>query len=208
MTGNFPYEEVVDAADVDMDSKGVQRVATKFLRQQQQGIFPGGQLVARRGGKVVLKLSCGMARGWQGRGHDTAVNVQDTTSFPVYSTGKPMAAIVIAMLESQGRLDVTTPVARILPEFAGLGRDEITILDVLTYRAGIILSDLIDNHKIWTDGEAVWQYLLQTPPRYRRGTFAYMPGEYGIILDQLVRRLTGQSIAEIFRNELALPLGL
>lgn len=208
MNDNYPYESAVDASEVEMNPDGIQNVANEFLRQQNQGELPGGQLVVRRSGKVVLKLACGIARGWQGRGGDILVNVQDNTPFPVYSTGKPMAAVVIAMLESQGLLDVSKPVVSVLPEFAGLGRDGITVLDVLTHRAGIILSDLIGNHKIWNDRDAVWQHLLKTPPRYPRGTFAYMPAEYGVILDQLVTRLTGQSIAEVFHSQIASPLGL
>ena len=208
MTDNFPYEPAVDASSVNMNPDRIQHVTNEFLGQQQRGEFPGGQLVVRRNGKVALKLACGIARGWQGRGGDAVVNVQDNTPFPVYSTGKPMAAVVIAMLESQGLLDVSQPVMSVLPEFAGLGRDEITILDLLTHRAGIILADLINNHTIWNDKDALWQHLLKTPPRYPRGTFAYMPTEYGIILDQLVTRLTGKSIAETFHNQLAVPLGL
>ncbi|HXU93619.1 MAG TPA: serine hydrolase domain-containing protein [Gallionella sp.] len=208
MTDNFPYDPTAEASSVNMNPDRIRQVADEFLRQQQQGEFPGGQLVVRRSGKVVLKLACGVARGWQGRGGDTLVKVQDNTPFPVYSTGKPMAAVVIAMLESQGLLDVSQPVMSVLPEFAGLGRDGITILDVLTHRAGIILADLIDNHEIWNDRDAVWQHLLRTPPRYPRSTFAYMPAEYGVILDQLVTRLTGQSIAEVFQSRLAAPLGL
>ncbi len=208
MTANFPYEPAVDANVVRMDAGAVQKVARRFLSQHQQGAFPRGQLVVRRYGKVVLKLACGVARGWQGRGGNTAVDVQDDTPFPVYSTGKPMAAIVVALLESRGVLDVAASVSSVLPEFRGHGRDEITVLDVLTHRAGIILSDMIDNHQLWVDREAVWQRLLATPPRYPRGTFAYMPTEYGLILDQLVIRLTGQTIARQFQHELALPLGL
>lgn len=208
MNNSYPYEAAVNASEVGMNPHGIQSVADAFLNQQRQGEFPGGQLVVRRRGKVVLKLACGIARGWQGRGGDTLVNVQDNTPFPVYSTGKPMAAVVIAMLESQGLLDVSKTVVSVLPEFAGLGRDEITILDVLTHRAGIILSDLIHNHKIWKDNDAVWQHLLKTPPRYHRGTFAYMPAEYGLILDQLATRLTGQSIAGVFQSQFAAPLGL
>ncbi len=208
MTEEFPYEAAVDAVEVQMDAAAVQKAAGQFLRQHEQGAFPGGQLVVRRYGKVVLKLACGVARGWQRRGGDTPVSVKDDTPFPVYSTGKPMAAIVIALLESRGMLDVTAPVASVLPEFRGMGRDEITVLDVLTHRAGIILSDMINDHTLWADREAVWQHLLRTPPRYPRGTFAYMPTEYGLILDQLVLRVTGQTIAKQFQNEIAVPLGL
>ncbi len=208
MNNNYPYESAVEAACVGMNPDRLLRVSNEFIRQQKMGEFPGGQLVVRRRDKVVLKLACGIARGWQGRGGNKLVNVRDDTLFPVYSTGKPMAAVVIAMLESQGLLDVSQPVMSVLPEFAGLGRDEITILDVLTHRAGIILSELIHNHTIWNDRDAVWQHLLKTPPRYPRGTFAYMPAEYGVILDQLVTRLTGQSISEVFKSRLAAPLGL
>jgi CubicO group peptidase (beta-lactamase class C family) len=208
MADNFPYEAAVDPSKVHIDPDAIQKVATQFLHQQEQNAFPGGQLVVRRGGKVALKVACGFARGWKGRGGKTPITVEHATPFPVYSSGKPMAAIVIAMLESRGMLDVMAPVVSVLPEFGGLGRNEITILDVLTHRAGIILPDLINNHKIWADRDAVWQYLLKTPPRYPRGTFAYMPGEYGIILDQLVIRLTGHTIAELFQNEIIKPLGL
>lgn len=178
-----------------MDEHKLQRVKQLFLQQQEQGLFPGGQLVVRRHGHVALNVSCGVARGWQGRGGDV-LKVQQDTPFPVYSTGKPMAAIIIAMLEKEGVLDIHAPIKNILPEFAGMGRDDITTLDVLTHKAGILLPELIDNHTIWADREAVWDYLLKTKPLYPRGTFAYMPAEYGLILDQIVRKLTGQSIAQ------------
>ena len=147
---SFPYEDPTNPAEVGMKSKLVQSVVNSFLGKQQKGEFPGGQLVIRRRGKVVVKLSCGLARGWQARGGNDKQKVEDYTSFPVYSTGKPMAAIVIAMLESQGKLDIKTAVASILPEFGGHGRDDITIEDVLTHRSGIILPELINNHKIWS----------------------------------------------------------
>ncbi len=35
-----------------------------------------------------------------------------------------------------------------------------------------------------------------------------MPVEYGVILDAIVQRITGRSIAESFQDELAVPLGL
>jgi len=191
---NNLYEQE-SASACHMDEHKLQRVKQLFLRQQEQGLFPGGQLVVRRHGHVTLNVSCGVARGWQGRGGNILAVKQDTP-FPVYSTGKPMAAVIIAMLEKEGVLDIHAPIKNILPEFAGMGRDEITTLDVLTHKAGVLLPELIDNHTIWADREAVWDYLLKTKPLYPRGTFAYMPAEYGLILDQIVRKVTGQSIAQ------------
>lgn len=203
----YPYDQVVEPSEVGMDGKRLEKVAKRFFTLQQQGTFPGGQLVVRRNGKRVMNLACGEARGWQGRGGE-AKSVIESTPFAVYSCGKPMAAIVIAMLESQIGLDVEAPVASIIPEFAGMGRDDITLLDVLTHRGGIILKDLINNHTVWSDPEAVWQHLLKTPPCYPRGTFAYMPGEYGIILDRIVQEMTGTTIAQQFQQRIASELGL
>ena len=61
MTQEFPYETAVDPVDVGMDSRGVQWVVSSFCKQQQQGVCPDGQLIVRRGGKVVLKLVYGTA---------------------------------------------------------------------------------------------------------------------------------------------------
>ena len=203
MYKKFPYETVVDPASVDIDASLLKKIENEFLRQQHKGDFPGGQLVVRRKGKLVLKISCGVIRN-----SEPTVQVEETTPFPVYSTGKPMAAITIAMLESQGLIDVNSRIVDILPEFEGKGRDNITIRDVLTHRAGILLPELIHNHKLWAKRDEVWQFLLDRAPRYPRGTFAYMPGEYGIILDRIVSDITGRTLADFFQQELAAPLGL
>ena len=176
MQNRFPYEAPIAPKSAGVDSAKLRKIENEFLRQQHSGDFPGGQLVIRQQGKVLLKLCCGVARE-----DGSNALVADSTPFPVYSTGKPMSAISLALLESQQLIDVDSRIVEILHEFAGKGRDAITISDVLTHRAGILLPELIHNHKLWADREEVWQLLLDKAPVYPRGTFAYMPGEYGII---------------------------
>ena len=207
MTSDFPYECAVDPTEVNMDSKGVRKVHDLFLRQQRKGLFPGGQLVVRRRGKVVLNIACGLARGWQGRGSDP-VEVKPSTTFAVFSTGKPMAAVIIALLESHRQVDLHTPIAEFLPELGSLGREQITLFDVLTHRGGMILPSLIQTPETNGDAEALWQHLVETPPRYPRGTLAYMPLEYGIIIDRLVKKITGKDSAMLLEEEFTKPLKL
>lgn len=203
MHQNFPYESTVDPKDIGLDPMRLKKIEHEFLRQHRNGDFPGGQLVIRRNGKIALKLATGVTRK-----HEPAIQTKDTTPFPVYSTGKPMAAITISLLDSRGLLNIGTRVMDILPEFAGKSRDEITVEDVLTHRAGILLPELIHNHKLWAKRDEVWQFLLDKKPKYPRGTFAYMPGEYGIILDRIVSEITGLTLANYFQQEIASPLGL
>ncbi len=207
MTSDFPYETAVDPVEVKMDSKGVHKVRDLFLCQQEKGLFPGGQIVVRRYGKVVLNVTCGLARGWQGRGGDP-IGVKQNTTFSVFSTGKPMAAVIIALLESRGQIDLHTPLAEYLPKLGSHGREEITLFDVLTHRGGMILPSLIHAPEKNGDAEALWQHLVETPPRYPRGTLAYMPLEYGIIIDRLVKEITGRDSAVLLEEEFTKPLKL
>ena len=202
----FPYDEPVDPASVNMDQNILLKVVKLFQHQQSSGAFPGGQMVVRRHGKVVVNESIGIARGFR-TAEPNIINVQQNTPFPVYSTGKPLAAIVIALLEERGLLDIQAPIAEIIPEFACHGKDKITIIDVLTHRAGILVPSLSAENKL-SDHEASLNLLINSKPMYSLGTFAYMPLEYGILLCEIVRRITGKALADFFHDEFAIPLHL
>ncbi len=97
----FPYENPVKPESVNMNADGIARVVEQFQSQQLSGSFPGGQLVVRRNGKLVLNAVVGIARGFRSSESISPVQVQSLTSFPVLSAGKPLAAIAIAMLEER-----------------------------------------------------------------------------------------------------------
>lgn len=204
----FPHEEPVDPASVDIDAARLAKVIERLQHQQQSGAFPGGQLVLRRHGKLVTNTCAGIARGFRPAESVSPVHVQPQTPFPVLSAGKPLAAVVIAMLEDRGQLDVAAPVAEIFPEFARHGKDRITTLDVLTHRSGVLMPEFVTKMHLWGDREAIRSALAETVPTYPRGTLAYHPHEYGWILDEIVLRIDGRSLPDFFATEIATPLGL
>ena len=179
-----------------------------FKKQQTSGAFPGGQLVLRRAGKLVLNEALGIARGLRAQEARPPMQVQSNTPFPVLSAGKPLAAICITLLEDRGMLDVNAPIARIFPEFGKHGKEQITTLDVLTHRSGILMPDFVKKRHLWADREAVQTALIETVPSYPRGTLAYHPYEYGWILNEIMLRVDGRSLPDFFADELAVPLQL
>lgn len=203
----FPHEPPADPAAVGMDAGQLAKVAEKFRRQQAAGVFPGGQLVVRRHGQVVLDEAVGLARGYRAAEGAQRAMAPDTP-FPSYSCGKPLAAIVIAMLEDRGQLDVEAPIAEVFPEFARNGKDQITTLDVLTHRSGILMPHLTGKLALWNDREALLQEIINVVPTYPRGTLAYQPGEFGWILSEVVRRVAGRSLPDYFAEEIVAPLEL
>jgi len=204
----FPYDHAVDPATVGMNARKLARVVDKFRQQQLAGAFPGGQLVVRRNGKLVLNEAVGIARGYRKDEAASSVLVVPQTPFPCHSCGKPLAAIVVAMLEDRGKLDINAPIAEVIPEFGHNGKEQITTLDVLTHRSGILMSHLAYKMELWNDTQAMERELIAIAPSFPRGTLAYGPSEFGWILSEIVKRVDGRGLPEYFAEEICTPLGL
>ncbi|NIN09890.1 MAG: serine hydrolase, partial [Gemmatimonadales bacterium] len=64
------------------------------------------------------------------------------TPFQVMSASKPVVAFSVAVLEDRGHLDVDRSVSHYIPQFKREGKGEITVLDVLTHRSGVLVPRL------------------------------------------------------------------
>jgi CubicO group peptidase (beta-lactamase class C family) len=205
---SFPYENAVEPASLEMDARKLASVVERFRQQSATGAFPGGQLVVRRNGKPVLNEVVGIARGYRNEEAVPSISVTPQTPFPCHSCGKPLAAIVVAMLEDRGKLDINAPISEVFPEFGRNGKEAITTLDVLTHRSGVLMPHLANQLELWNDNEAMEREVAGVTPTYPRGTLAYGPGEFGWILSEVVRRVDGRSLTEYFTEEIATPLRL
>ena len=203
---SFPHEARVAPETVGMDEARLSRAVELFRSQRARGLFPGGQLVVRRRGRVVVSEVGGLARG--ARGEEPEVPVTPTTRFNLHSASKPLVGLCVARLEEEGRVDVRAPVAEYVPEFAANGKGAITVLDVLTHRGGVLLPDFIRTPERWDEPGAVLDALTRAVPQHPRGTLAYHPNEFGWILAEVVRRVTGEALDTYCTRVLLAPAGL
>lgn len=161
----------------------------------------GASVCVTKDGETVVDLWAGDAdengRPWE---RDTITNV--------WSTTKTMAATVMLMLADRGLIDLDAPVADYWPEFAANGKDGILVRHVLAHTAGlpgwnpsITLDELYDLDVSARNFEA------QTPwwePGTRSGYHLITQGQ---LEAEIVRRVTGDTLGEFFRREVAEPLG-
>ena len=82
-------------------------------------------------GRPVVDLWCGWTdaarrRPWQ---QDTLVNA--------FSVGKAFAGLCAADARLAGAADLDDPVARHWPEFAAAGKEQVTLRQLLSHRAGL-----------------------------------------------------------------------
>ncbi len=179
--------------------KSWDRARALFTKQQADGRFPGGQLVVRHRGQVVLDVALGVARGLRTEENQAPTPVSPTTRFALFSASKPVTATAVAMLEERGAIDVNASIAKYWPAFAANGKADITVLDALSQRAGVFTPELVMNPRAWGDDEAVRAALIAAKPRYARGTLAYMPYESGWLLAEAVRGATGQPLRDFIK---------
>lgn len=205
---NLSISDLVEPDSVNIDISRLEKVVRLFESQQQNGSFPGGQLVLRRDGKLVRSIAIGIARGFRPTERVLPLAVVPLTSFPVFSAGKPLAAVVVALLEDRGALDINAPIAQIIPGFVGHGKENITVLDVLTHRSGMLMPRFVETTHLWGRREEIRRALIECVPSYPRGTLAYHPHEYGWILNEIVLEVDGRSLPTFFEEEIATPLQL
>jgi CubicO group peptidase (beta-lactamase class C family) len=198
----------VDFVRAGMDEERVSNVVTKFHQQQASGVFPGGQLVVRRRGVVVIDTAVGIARGLREEEGASRVEFTPEQRSCVFSAGKPLVGIAIAVLEDSGAIDVERPVATYWPTFAQANKSDITVLDILLHRSGLYLRDIERDWRNYGDWAGVIQRIEVTEPAFARGTLAYQPMGFGWILGEVIERITGKRIERFLEEDVLGPAGL
>lgn len=182
---------------------GFEPVRDAFAQNFSEGLEQGAGFAAFLGDELVVDLRGGFAD----RAGET-VWAQDTLC-PVYSTTKPIASLVIAMLVERGKLDYDAPVADYWPEFAANGKSAYTIAEALSHQAGLpgFLNPI--DPGLWLDPPALARELAKIPPLWGRGEGSgYHPLTWGYIAGELVARVSKRSLGAILREDICAPLGI
>lgn len=185
------------------DSPAQRRVVEILAEVTRSGAEAGVQVAAWCDGEWVVDAWAGVADVAEGRsmGPDTLV--------PAWSTGKGVAAALVAVLVDQGALAYDAPVARYWPGFGAAGKERITLRHVLGHMAGLprLPADLTPERLL--DLPVMAEWIAGQPPQWEPGSaFGYHAWTYGVLLAEILRRATGRSCDRLLREELAGPLGI
>ena len=157
----------------------------------------GAVLVLAQNGGVVHQ------RAYGGYGLNTRV--------PIASASKWLSAALIARLVDQGRMRWDDPISTYLPD-APADKRAITLRQLFSLTSGIPGGDLVGGAGCLSDRdiafEACARQILDLPLAATPGTVFDYGGNSMEVAGYLAERATGQRWAELFRRELATPLGL
>ncbi len=134
---------------------------------------------------------------------------RENTLASVFSGTKGLTSTCVHLLADRGELDLSAPVAAYWPEFARNGKADITVASVLGHRSGVIGPRNRLHWRDTTDWDRVCDELAAAEPWWQPGTAqGYHMVTFGFILGEVVRRVTGRTIGQYLRTEIAEPMGI
>src|SRR5215471_3370554 len=163
-----------------------------------------GTILVARGGQVLFEQSYGMAN------YEWQIPNSAKTRFHIASVSKPFTAAAILQLQEQGRLQVSDPISRYLPDFPQ--GDRITLANLLTHTSGIPdINDLEDYDTFARSPHTLDQLIAKfagLPLEFQPGSKASYSNSNYNLLAKVIEKVSGQSYAEYLAAHIFAPCGM
>ena len=215
--------------EVGLSAERLKRLSDALHGYVREGRLPGGVALVARRGKVAYVEAFGQ------RDKEAGAPMREDSVFRIASQTKALVSVGVMMLQEEGRLLISDPVGKHLPEFRettvavpkqGGGYEvvkakrPVTVRDLLTHTAGVGYGGGVARDR-WEAAKITGWYFADrdepvgaTVARMAALPFDAQPGErwvYGYstdILGVLVERVSGQPLDEFLRARVFAPLGM
>lgn len=199
---------VASAKSIDLDEARLE-VAYDLLDSWTRGAdapVPGGAILVGRRGKVVKPRFFGR----QGAEPD-AEPIREDGMFLLASISKPLTYLGALKLVERGKLNLSDPVSRYIPDFAAHHKDATLVQHLFTHTSG--LPDMLPDNDQLRRQQAPLERFIQgairdTVPLFPPGTQYSYQSMGTLVVAELVQRISGMTIHEYLKKEIFDPLGL
>jgi CubicO group peptidase (beta-lactamase class C family) len=182
-------------------AEGFEPVRAAFERNFARHGEVGAAVHVTLDGEPVVDLWGGAAdaTGTQAWSADSIVNV--------WSTTKGVLALAMHMLAERGLLDFDAPVAHYWPEFARHGKEAVLVRHILTHTSGLPAPSMKVPDEALYEWETMVHALEESTLFWEPGTkCGYHAATFGWLNGEVLRRVTGMSVGEFIRTQIAVPL--
>ncbi|MEJ8568028.1 serine hydrolase domain-containing protein [Elongatibacter sediminis] len=182
-------------------------VREAFARNFTEHGERGASICVIAQGETVVHL-------WGGESGGESVNDSgrpwnEDTVCHVFSCTKGAVALCAHLLADAGELDFERPIRDYWPEFGQNGKAEIPLRMALNHQAGLPAIRTEFGTDELFDGRALARLIERDAPVWEPGTsHGYHAVSFGVLIDEVIHRVTGRSAGRFFRDEVAGPLGL
>lgn len=192
---------IAPAATIGLDEQRLQALYDYVEGEVRAGL-PSAQVAVGRHGRVAGVRTFGTATQGGVRGPAT-----DDTLYCIFSSVKGVVATAMWALIEEGLLRLDERVASIIPEFAGLDKDDITVEQVMLHIAGFPTAPM--HPRLWEDRagrlERMKGWRLNWEPGSR---FEYHATSAHWVLVEVITRKTGLDFRDYIRQRITQPMGV
>ncbi len=226
-TAAAPGLPVVEPEAVGLSSERLGRLTRVLNGYVEDGKLAGGVALVARGGRVAYLEAFGDLD------REARAVMPEDAIFRIASQTKALVSVGVMMLQEEGRLLITDPVSRYLPEFrettVAVAREDggydiepaarpITLRDLLTHTSGVGYGYGVAGDRWEAAGITGWYFADRDEPiratvsRMAALPFDAQPGErwvYGYsadILGAVIEEVSGQSLDAFLRVRILEPL--
>jgi len=227
----MPLPMAAKPEDVGLSSTQLKRIEAATKQHIDEGLMPGAVMLVARHGKLAWLSVQGK------RAPDSPDPMKADTIFRIYSMTKPTVSIAVMQLVEEGKLQVSDPVAKYLPEIGKMkvgtevtGADGRKTLELSEPKRPMMVQDLLRHTSGLTYGnrgdglinaayaeqkigdrsltvEEMVQHLSNVPLKFSPGD----RWEYGVsvdVLGRLIEVITGKKLSEALNERVFQPLGM
>lgn len=223
LPGPLPRAE---PADLGLCPERTQRLVQALQAEVDRNRLPGAVVLLARHGRMALFESLGQ------RDPATGAAMARDAVFRIYSMTKPVVSVAVMMLVEQGRLLLSDPVAKHLPEFGGQQvaletpgglqlqpvAQPATVQDLLRHTAGLTYEFLGEApvQRLYAQAQmgsrersnAEFSRTLAALPLFRQPGTEWAYSRATDVLGRLVEVVTGQTLGQHLRECIFEPLGM
>lgn len=220
----------VDSGEVGLDPARLARLDGHFQNYVDDGRLPGWLLAIARSGRLAHLSTYGL------RDPEAGAPVEVDTLFRIYSMTKPITSVAAMICYEEGRFELTDPVSRYIPSFAGAAvftggsaaepvtepvAEPVRIWHLLTHTAGLTYGfhyahpvDALYRGAGFELGSPPDMDLAECCDTWAALPLLFQPGtswNYSVATDvvgRLVEVVSGQALDEFFAQRIFGPLGM
>lgn len=206
---DIQLEQPHDAGE--MTQQQVERIWTAVESLYRSGNHPQISFCLRRKGRVMLNRSIGYARDqtWQSQPSEFEEKLLAKTTTPIclFSASKLVTAMLIHILDEEGKINLLDPISLYIPEYAQKGKRYTTIFHLLSHRGGIPrLEGKVEPELLFKKAEILERLYAAKLMSASGSQLAYHAITAGYILGEIIERVTKMSLSEYLQQKVSQPM--
>ena len=183
--------------------KKFESIVDCYKKQFELGLDIGSSLALTYEGEIVIDI-------WAGsRDKAQSLPWEENTIVNVFSSTKNATSLAAYVLADRGQLDFSAPVAKYWPEFAQKGKDNILVSHIMSHSSGLPgWDEPVSGNDLYDPDKVAALFETQEPWWEPGSAVGYHAISVGNLMGEIIKRISGKTVGNFFREEIAEPLNI